>query len=543
PSISADGGAIDGGYSALVDQQAISQYADAWVGDYVAKLRNFVTYYNVQYPSHQGEDTSILSLRYDLLPPTAQCSTQGPNLLTNSGDLSQFSASSWQLTPCAAGAQRCLAAIPGYALPGTPASPWGMQGTNSGGTAAVPAPSAVTWLLDVSQSGSGSGGGADGGAEAGAPASSWPTSLDNQVAQQVQLAAGSYVLSWWDQARDASGNVVSQKGLTSSGGATTPPGYAPPNYVVAVFDPQWKAAASFDQPPFLPPQVGDGGAAAGWSDRRVLSFTVTTAGQYTIAFGASTLAEAPGSVAIAAVQLEQAPGGQPSPYVGTQSTLQVQALNCPLSDANLRAAFHHGCDASGACYYDLDVPLIIDTSTLDGSPLGAKLAGGNYNYRQLTAALNLVGTGVHSCANDPSPNCYGSAYVQYDLRHDATNAALVAYDGNSRLFDFGIAGIQHGKALAAERYLTMPLSSSDQALMSQPGITHVEFGGRPVDGTYRLRIWDSPDLSWSALTDVQIILDYEYWSQVQVQNGEARHAPQRLKRAPIHPVVRAALAR
>ncbi len=214
----------------------------------------------------------------------------------------------------------------------------------------------------------------------------------------------------------------------------------------------------------------------------------------------------------------------------------VTGLDCAMTDADFRAAFSHACDRDGSCHYDMSVPFIIDTSALDGSGLGTKLASGNYNYRQITTAVNLVGTGVHSCANDPTPNCYGSGYVQYDLQHDAQNAGIVGYDGNSRPFDFGVAKIAGGKALAAEQYITVPVGSNDQSLISQPGIEHVEFGGRPLDGTYYLRIWDSPDLNWSALQDVQLIVDYEYWSQIQVTQ-DIRH-PKSLHRPPIKPMIK-----
>ena len=116
---------------------------------------------------------------------------------------------------------------------------------------------------------------------------------------------------------------------------------------------------------------------------------------------------------------------------------------------------------------------------------------------------------------------------------------IVGYDGNARMFDFGTATINHGKALAAEQYLTMPLSSDDQGLITQPGIEHQEFGGRPLDGAYTLRIWDSPDLNWNALQDIQIVFNYEYWSAIQVSGntGDA-HRPlighPRTKPIPLH---------
>ena len=542
-----------GGAGSASDQAAISAFADGWVGDYVAKLQQFVTYYNVQYPSHQGQDTAILSLRYDLLPPATECTVQAPNVLANSGDLSQLGGGSWGLSPCNAGAGKCLSVIGGYALP-SPSGPWGAQ-VGSGATFTspsggadqlfTPAATGVTWLLDVPQAPatSSDAGPSDGGPDAttanddaGAtlpnPSPSGPSEPGNLVIQQVQLSAGTYVLSWWDQARDANGNIV------WAGGAASPP-----NYLAEVFDPSWNSVAMYDQQPYTPAQVGNAGGAELWSTRHALSFTVENAGTYSVAFGASQLAGAAGSVAVADVQLEQAANGQPTTYVETTATTMVEGLDCPMTDDAFRAAFTHACDDNGKCHYDLAVPFLIDTSVLDGSPLDAKLASGNYNYRQINTALNLVGTGVHNCANDPTPNCYGSGYIEYNLQHDAQNAGIVGYDGNSRVFDFGVASISGGKALAAERYITMPLSSTDQSLVSQPGIQHVEYGGRPLDGTYYLRIWDSPDLDWSALQDIQFIVNYEYWSQIQVtQDRTGVSRPQRLHRT-MKPLVKSLMRR
>jgi hypothetical protein len=211
-----------------------------------------------------------------------------------------------------------------------------------------------------------------------------------------------------------------------------------------------------------------------------------------------------------------------------------------MSDSDLRSAFTHACDASGTCWYDLSVPIVIDTGALNAgtSPLEAKLAAGNYNYRNIDIALNLVGTSVHTCVNDQNPNCYGSGYIQYTLNHDATNAGIIGYDGNERYFNFGIASINHGKALAAERYLTMPLATADQQLVTQPGIQHIELSGRPLDGAYSLRIWDSPDLNWSALQDIQFVIDYEYWSSIIANGNVEGHRPPRRHGARQKPIIR-----
>jgi hypothetical protein len=255
-----------------------------------------------------------------------------------------------------------------------------------------------------------------------------------------------------------------------------------------------------------------------------MPFTVPATAAYRVAFAASPAGDQLGNVAIADVQLEKAQvSNTPSSYVETGSTRLVMSYNCPRSDADLRDAFQHVCDSTGACFYELTTPVIIDSEALNsgGSPLAGKLARGNYNYRHINVSVNLVGTGVRDCTSTPTSDCYGTGYVEYDLQHDGTNAGITDYNGNTRIFDFGSASVQHGKALAAERYITMPIGSSDQTLLAQPGIQHVEFQGRPLDGVYRLRIWDSPALKWCRLQDIQIVLNYRYWSQI-IANGNAQ---------------------
>ena len=51
-----------------------------------------------------------------------------------------------------------------------------------------------------------------------------------------------------------------------------------------------------------------------------------------------------------------------------------------------------------------------------------------------------------------------------------------------------------------------------------PGIAQSGFDGRPLEGTYRLRIWDSPELRWDRIDDIQFLLTYRYWTKVRA-NG------------------------
>jgi hypothetical protein len=500
---------LDGGANPTVEQNIIKQLADSFVGDYVAKLQSFVDYFNVQYPSHEGDDTAVLSLRGDLLGPAAQCLRLSPNLLVNSGRLDAASRvnttrQGWILPPCSPTAGQCLALLSGSALTAPQDGPAGaLQSPSQSSVSFSSDSTGVTWLTDVLQSG------VAGTADAGA-ADAGPLVPPAMVTQAVSLTPGNYVLSWWDQARDATGN------LPQPSASLTP-------YLVRLMDAHGNVVvAEFSGVPFsAPASAGDAGSSSLWSPRRSLTFSITKPGTFFVAFGASVPGAGLGSVAIADVQLESPNvSNGPTPYVGTTDSRMVPAFNCPVSESDLRAAFQHNCDASGSCFYDLTVPLIIDTEALNlgGSPLAGKLARGNYNYRHINIALNLVGTGVRDCTQTPTPDCFGTGYVEYDLQHNGTNAGITDYNGNTRVFDFGLANVQHGKALAAERYITMPIGTADQQLLTQAGIQHVEFRGRPLDGAYHLRIWDSPALHFSQLQDVQIILNYRYWSEI-VANG------------------------
>ena len=251
-----------------------------------------------------------------------------------------------------------------------------------------------------------------------------------------------------------------------------------------------------------------------------MEVSITRPGTYYVAFGISSLIEPLGSVAIANVQLERvsAVGSPPTVYRRNLSTRSYLRSDCMLSSEELRAAFSYRQDAtSGAWYYQLETPVIIDTSNL-GTPLSklnGKLASGNFNFRHITVALNLVGTGVRDCGDTSGMACYGAGFLEYSLNHDAFQSSIVGYNGTVASFNFGSAAINHGKALATERYITFPLGSADSAMLAQPGIEKVELRGRPLDGSYRLRIWDDGTLRWNQLEDLQLILKYRYWSKIE----------------------------
>jgi hypothetical protein len=499
-----------------VDLKLVTEFADSFVGDYVAKLESFVEFYNVDYPSHEGDDTAILSLKDDLMPLPTNCSSEAANLLYYSGRLDSVAPVSsafvadehrWQRHACTTGDGKCLVIMPASA----------MVAPIDGPPVAQPE---VTWLRDQVASSGSSDAGVDGGADADSAVTGGPGTVfggaANMVSQSVQLEPGSYVLSWWDQARTSTGEIQ------YSGGTAQ-------DYRVAVFDGGWTSVATWTGKPYQPVSSGGdagtdaevGGTSIGslWSERRALTLTVTKSGVYNVGFAPSLDGAPAASLAISSVQLERvtSESSTPTSYIATTGSRQIIKPMCATrSAAEFRTAFERACTPGGACYYDLAAPLIIDTQGLGlaGSRLAGKLAAGNFNFRHIEVSLNLVGTGVRECSSGSGPACYGTGYLEFSLQHDGRNALLIDWANNARYFDFGLGNIEHGKALAAERFITMPVSSADQALLSQPGILKPEFRGRPLEGSYRLRIWDDAALRWDRLEDVQVILKYRYWSRI-----------------------------
>ncbi|MEZ4220361.1 MAG: hypothetical protein R3B13_05475 [Polyangiaceae bacterium] len=479
----------DGGFSDLdggTTNDAAKEFAHMYIGDYVDKLQKFVEFYNMEFPAHDGDDTTVLSLRDDLIGPGGTCFGTSPNLLLYSSDLRQSHritsetgdlVKGWQLRRCEPQDPLCLQLEVGSALSPVPEP-------------ANPAPgSGVTWLKEV-----------DIGSitdEAIVDEIQNTTAPARIVYQTVSLGAGPHVLSWWDQARDSSGAV----------------GTTPQEYPITVYDDTWSSVKTTVESSHVPDATGE------WK-RRELTFNVATPGNFHIAFAAGSSGAVAGSVAISDVQLEL--GSVAGSYVPNGSSrVTVSTLCAKGSPAQFQNAFEYRCSPFNVCYYELAAPFIVDSSNLLASQLSGKIAAENFNYRHVSLALNVVGTGVVDCSLEPTPSCFGSAYVDYTLDHAAFDVVVLSHKRppEGRHFNFGLASINHGKALAAERFITLPVGSADSALLSQPSFDKIEFRGRPIEGNYRLRIFDKPSLRWNKVEDVQFVLKYRYWSRIQPQAG------------------------
>jgi hypothetical protein len=40
-----------------------------------------------------------------------------------------------------------------------------------------------------------------------------------------------------------------------------------------------------------------------------------------------------------------------------------------------------------------------------------------------------------------------------------------------------------------------------------------EFRGRPIQGTYTIRIYKVPELDWSKVEDIQLVWNYHFWTR------------------------------
>lgn len=477
-----------GALIALMNDEYFTKFADPFIGDYVKKLEQFVEYYNIQYPSHEGDDVAVLSIRDDLLGPSGTCYKPARNLLHHSHDLTRADAGEegqadtvrgWKQAACKLGTGKCLAVTPGSILKlnGAPLEPPGVAPLEG-----------FTWLHDIDPDLSAAG-------DVGTPGEA-QSAPSGTVYQSVALDIGSFALSWFDTAR----GVTADAAGSGSG-----------SYFAAVYDATWKLIASHSGPA----QVPGGGTV--WSDRQVIAFAVTTPGKHHIVFAPSLPGFPKGSVAIADVQLEAAASaGAVTAYQATDASRLVLTGDCVEGSGRaFRAAFEYSCN-SKSCFHDLRQPFAVNLQALlaGSSALAGKIAQDNYNYRHVNLAINVVGTGVIDCTKTPTPSCFGSPYIEYTLEHDAYSVPIIDHLGHAKEFNFASAGVRFGKGLAAERFITLPIGSGDQALLSQPEFTKVEFRGRPLDGTYRFRVYDSPSLNWNQVEDIQLVLTYRYWSRI-----------------------------
>ncbi|MFT3928614.1 MAG: hypothetical protein QM778_39155 [Myxococcales bacterium] len=238
---------------------------------------------------------------------------------------------------------------------------------------------------------------------------------------------------------------------------------------------------------------------------------------------------------VAAIQLESEQSDQsalPASFFPTTDLLSAVIADGEDSDGSIfRTRWHRGCeyycppgagkdcasngDASGLpqrCFFETDFGISLEEIEKGTLIPQAGFARGNFNYRFADVAVNLVGTGLKDCALSNLPSsCYGGSFLQYSLQQTGPYR-IRNYEGEAVRASLYTGQIQQAKALLAERYLSNPVSSADRGLIAD--YWRSELRGRPMDGSFKLRVYDADGLDWNQLEDVQLVLRYRYWTRL-----------------------------
>ena len=491
-------------------------FANAYIGDYVTLLEDFVRSYSIDKPLQDGDDIAVLSLGEDILGVFGQCVEDADNLLYFSTDLNQQLETEdetvgWYVSDC------------GYDIvdDDEETSPWrgclevsmwhpGLADASTDWTTGLPSGAIAYEVVNkpcaVVDPDAGT------GTDAYCPDGVTSYESVGAVTQRFHTeTSGQHRVSAYFRERTASQSVALEVVRVDDSGAEESVATE-----IFVAPSTWgQGELYFDA---LPDQD--------YLLKIHPSATETTLG--------SDYANWP-KVLIAAAQVEWVQtetDGSPAPGKPWQYTDGRRNLLNPVCHTTpgpaLRRAFgpmkcEYVCsdgigtcsaedvDAYGKqCFYDIPFTISLDQIEAGVQIPSGQIARGNFNFRHYLAGVNLVGTTVTDCENVQGASCYNNGFVEYSLLHEG-NVEIRNWDGGVLKADMDTARIEHGKGLAVERTVTNPPSSADMQLL-EPYLKG-ELKGRPIQGAYTLRIWDSPSLRWDHVEDIQLVWKYHYWTR------------------------------
>jgi len=494
-----------------------ASYSDGFLGDYVTKLANLVESYRLQNNFHEGSDVAIVSLRDDVLNVRAKCDVPSSNLLLQSATLDH---PIWQPKNCVqvnfngvSQLMNCVRAVP-LLDPTThlPVRPFLTADNELSG--------ATGYTLQF-------GDGLTPRCQAGSAAGPCSWQPGSALEQEVTLQPGKYRLTWYTKESYAS--LVSPH----SAGARA----------AHVMGPSSELSLNY--------QTEKPASGSTWS-RQIATFTVPSplpgaSSVYRVGFVGQTCTSGIGNVltcnmetsvpnfqfTIAAPMLEQVPSTGPETELrsfqrtGDDATVQLQV--CEDTDGAIFRSAESGiwkrecvrlCDAGFSnnctdgpvhCYRKAEFG-VSQSAIQNGKIFNfSGFARGNFNYRIDQLALNVVGTGIRDCADSKTPStCNGGGFLNYSFDHTGPFFVRNFDGGDYRAFLFD-GHIEQARALASERYITNPLGSADRSLLSD--YERKELQGRPLDGNFAIRIWEDPSVNFDAIQDVQLVLNYSYWTR------------------------------
>ncbi len=513
-------------------------YAGEYIGDYVRRLALVYESYSIDFPFQDGTDTTVLSLRDEIWQTRAPCSVGTPNLLYEAGQLDQMGGETrygWEVEGCGVyedwkeedlGPQpACVGATPirednavlGRTFSGIDALPMSVTRTEAG---TVPMYE-VRFGVENPPT--------DAGVE-------YQTrTRDTHVVQWIDetLPAGRYRVSYFERVRRRGEpdvtpqvRVLSRRDVFDATTGTTTHESTPIAFEGPTPQPiepraNWRRRfAFFDLA--RPTRVG----VSIRPRRRTDGFQTVQVGALMLEDVTSTVVGSLSEIVSDAPRLTRANASPPPLFFNTTQTRDRVQSVCTDTDGSVVRdnAWTHHCvglcpdgygDCPGAlqqhCYYETSFTLDPERLQRQGVLDGAGFAFGNFNYRVEQVALNVVGTNVRDCeAAGGGATCYASGNVSYSIVHDGPYPVRNHGGG---LYDAPLfrGRVERARALAAERYLSNPLSGTDRSLV-EPYLRR-ELVGRPLSGTYSVRIWDDPALAWSNIEDVQLMLKYRYWTR------------------------------
>jgi hypothetical protein len=499
---------------------ANDHYAHMYVGDYVRMLRDFVESYSIDSPFSDERDIAVVSVRDDLLDARRECRAPSYNLLRHSGNFdglavvgeAETTERVWKKRGCASDDPLCLD-VRGGGEDAAATCDYAFCFGEDPDT--FDAPGIGLRLMDT------------------------PVVVDTQQATEYRnrpadlvnsgyfsqtlnsLEPGYYILSWWDRMPPDAAAQVAYRVEIVTGDATAQP-LSPPSTQAASGTEWTPRDMRFELTHGGPveirihPSHSDGGEAGEFGDVWVWGLQLEWVDPWRCRNYTSCDEVVP-------LTYQETDG----------SGITFDAVCRDFDGSEMRSRFERRCLCEGrpnaTCVpgtYDADEKRCFrqytKTFTLEGIESGElipshNVAIGNFNYRIEDIAVNLVGTNVRDCSHSSTPStCNSNAFIPYTLVHEG-EVSVRNYEDETIDFRMPTARVEHGKALAAEVLVTNPPSSTHNQLLGPYFKTGLK--GRPLQGTYKIRIWETPELSWSAIEDVQLIFKYRYWTRMTQPSG------------------------
>lgn len=518
-------------YAALRDADAPPPTDESvrqmFVGDYVRRLEQWVESYRFDFPYSSGDDTLVLSLRDDVMTLTAPCVAASDNLLGASNDLSRFD------LPAESGVWVSDAGD-GWHVP--------VGGCNTHYDSSLEAQITSNCVAVSAQAGPGAS-----GLDASAPPRGFDVTFapncdvssvcdytnDAAVVQEITLNGGVYRLSFYgkDAAAVDVASVASLEMQTDVGG--DPVVFAVDSSLDEVLSSSWVRYFRYFRVPYV-----EGGTTVSvglWPDAMMVPVPqrVEVAGLQ-LEFVTDTVGTRSNWNSLSQADVDAEPHVfYPDRFIAT--TAQGYALfdTCSTDEpAEFTPEFTYQCDRvcrgglsterclpdeapELVCYWEYPFRITEEQLLQRESGFGGGFAFGNFNYRSGEIAVNVVGTGVRDCDGPGSRACHATGTVPFSLTHEPLGEdrtyLVSTHEGGSYNAQLFPGRIESARALAAERYLTNPVSGSDRALLSD--YMRRELRGRPLPGRYVIRVWDAPGVNFSAVEDIQILWNYRYFTR------------------------------